>query len=310
MWRDTGARYGNKMPDTKASKREHSLRSQEVIGRSACVRFRLDPLRIRPQCTGCRAAPLGTGVNGGKSPLRPKATQREVKVPSLALGENLVGEVRCVRHRIDAPLKDRGRILATLGVLHCSTQGGQGTGQPVHRIQHLQGMCSPVLKSAVDLCHQRAVGRDRPIPSHCAFHFLIHIRLRDPGGQIRRLPRCYECPLCYLHAPHGNLQCLIVRQCSLKRWKAIVIRHAAPSCLGPLITQSTSSRCTRFAEVMPQPVISDIIVNGPSPHPGRSAMPATSCPQTQSPTYAIKSTSTALDEYRLPATQAFARPGL
>ncbi len=197
---------------TPRPRREQSLQPQGVIGQSACVKFRLDPLRTKPQCTGCRADPLGTGDNGGKSPLRPKATQREVKVPSLALGENVVGEVRCVRHRRDAPLKDSGRILATLRAFHCPPQDGQGTGQPFHRIQDLQSVNSPILKSRVDLCHQRAVGRDRPIPSHCAFHFLIHIRLRDPSGQVRRLPRRNERPLCYLHAPHSKLQCLIVRQ--------------------------------------------------------------------------------------------------
>ena len=30
MWQDTSARYGNKMPATKASKREQSLQSEEV----------------------------------------------------------------------------------------------------------------------------------------------------------------------------------------------------------------------------------------------------------------------------------------
>ncbi len=235
---------------TPRPRREQSLQLQGVIGQSACVKFRLDPLRTKPQCTGCRADPLGTGDNGGKSPLRPKATQREVKVPSLALGENVVGEVRCVRHRRDAPLKDSGRILATLRAFHCPPQDGQGTGQPFHRIQDLQSVNSPVLKSRVDLCHQRAVGRDRPIPSHCAFHFLIHIRLRDPSGQVRRLPRRNERPLCYLHAPHSKLQCLIVRQYSLKPCNRIVIRHAAPSCRGLSTRQRTSSRCAAFAEVM------------------------------------------------------------
>ena len=134
----------------------------------------------------------------------------------LSFGEDFVGEVCCVRHRLDAPLKDRGRVLTTLAAFHDPLQDGQGTSQAFHRIQHLQRMDSPVLERRIDPCHQRAIGRDRAIPSHRALHLLVHVRLRNPSRQVRGLPRCNERPLRYLHASHGNLQCLTVRQCSVK----------------------------------------------------------------------------------------------
>lgn len=75
MWQDTGARYGNKMPDRKASKREQSLQSEEVIGQSACVEFRLAPSRMvvpHPVC-GALGLPLDwtTFERSPAQPFRP-----------------------------------------------------------------------------------------------------------------------------------------------------------------------------------------------------------------------------------------------
>ena len=55
MWKGAGARYGNKMPGTKASMREQPLQSQAVIGRPACVKIRLDVLRMVVSHPVCRA---------------------------------------------------------------------------------------------------------------------------------------------------------------------------------------------------------------------------------------------------------------
>ncbi len=55
MWKDAGARYGNKMPGTRASKREQPLQSQEVIGQPAYARLRLDLLRMVVSHPVCRA---------------------------------------------------------------------------------------------------------------------------------------------------------------------------------------------------------------------------------------------------------------